>query len=408
MNQILLILVFIAGLNPCISLNTRADLFNPFLIFSGETQSLITFSHPIPEKIKLLEKVNFSFYVDQSVISQYRYMIQVPKGSNSGIEERLTQWSPWKFDGIAEILTQSFQNEGNFKFCVEFRQHSSGESKVFEKPLTVRWENPEITGNKFPVDNQYINSGKKEEVFKRAAEEYKKSYDIWFRNFKQSYNGMGLSKQPPEVLIDKLSEQIIKSSREGIINSAGKDISPKSILLPSYVLELIKKGNSDLIMVFRNPQANTAASMASASKAIQSVYTAEYETKSRTFAADTAELAQVEHALKPAGENDLLKGETDPTLKPFVNLQSESNKIQIIEDTSKKKVDYLPQADYDKMPLDSLNEKDNFGNAPLHLAILRGDSEYSELLISKGADINLKNQTSLLCILQYFLTRRRQ
>jgi len=43
----------------------------------------------------------------------------------------------------------------------------------------------------------------------------------------------------------------------------------------------------------------------------------------------------------------------------------------------------------------SINEADNYGNSPLHYAILTGEFRYANSLMNQGADLNLKNQLEL-------------
>ncbi len=43
----------------------------------------------------------------------------------------------------------------------------------------------------------------------------------------------------------------------------------------------------------------------------------------------------------------------------------------------------------------SINETDNSGNSPLHLAILTGENKYAFSLINQGADLNIKNNLEL-------------
>jgi ankyrin repeat protein len=43
----------------------------------------------------------------------------------------------------------------------------------------------------------------------------------------------------------------------------------------------------------------------------------------------------------------------------------------------------------------SINETDNFGNTPLHIAIMLREKEYTRSLINQGADLNIKNKVEL-------------
>lgn len=43
----------------------------------------------------------------------------------------------------------------------------------------------------------------------------------------------------------------------------------------------------------------------------------------------------------------------------------------------------------------SINEKDNYGNTPLHIAIMSGEHNYAKSLINLGAELNIKNSIEL-------------
>jgi len=42
---------------------------------SFSEQTPFNFTSPIPERIRIMEKVNLSFYVNQSIVFQYRYRL---------------------------------------------------------------------------------------------------------------------------------------------------------------------------------------------------------------------------------------------------------------------------------------------------------------------------------------------
>ena len=42
-----------------------------------------------------------------------------------------------------------------------------------------------------------------------------------------------------------------------------------------------------------------------------------------------------------------------------------------------------------------VNSKDNYGNTPLHYAVLGGHTEIAELLIAEGADVNARRDDGM-------------
>jgi ankyrin repeat protein len=452
-------------------LNLNFDKTNSDLLFYScrieKSQPTIEFLIPFSDKIKLLDKVDFSFYVNQSVISQYRYKIEVSAGLIGVVADELTAWSEWKSDYSINIRTQTFDKEGKCKFLVEYKLLTTNETKLFEKPFEVKWENPEVREDNYLINTEFINSGSgNAEKLKRSSDEYKKMYDEWNDKFKKEYKKLGLSGQSPELLINLLAESIIKSSKSVLVNAVGKEISARQILKPEIIQELIQNGNSDLITIYRNPEANSGATMAAVSNAASFVFQEEYkkslnnitektsapeiippviaqvvvpqkdlQTESKevvsTRQIETAVIAEVKKVADSTAaiEKNVKKvSETTAVIKPEIKKEEvliDYNKM-LLESISQKNNQLFTQSvnngantnikgnngenifhiiagkisDEKVIPVlikkrNSINKPDNYGNTPLHYAILSGETEYSKLLLKYGAEVYTKNQQDM-------------
>ena len=137
MKSILLIAIFLFGTNfDCISSTSKPhDLydFEEFLF----VQTPFNFINPVPSKIRLMEKVDLSFYVNQSIVFQYRYKLEVPQGGEATINKSLLNWSGWINKDINDIIVPKLGKEGRYKLVVEYKTHTSSETNKYEKPFDV-------------------------------------------------------------------------------------------------------------------------------------------------------------------------------------------------------------------------------------------------------------------------------
>ncbi|GEM_PF-1005717 len=118
-------------------------------VFSNETNSVnvaclpamtqmgpIYFIRQFPERLKHHERVDLSF-MKSSIISTYRYRLEIPGASQSGIDKRLLGWSAWSMEDISKIIIPNLDAEGGYKFIVEYKTKAGDETKRFEKSFYV-------------------------------------------------------------------------------------------------------------------------------------------------------------------------------------------------------------------------------------------------------------------------------
>ncbi|MBN1187435.1 MAG: hypothetical protein JXB49_34485 [Bacteroidales bacterium] len=104
---------------------------------SSSDQTPFNFTNSIPGRIRIMGKVNLSFYVNQSVVFQYRYRLEVPQGGGVSINKSLLSWTDWINRDINEVIVPKLVKEGNYKMVIEYRTHTSNEIRRFEKPFEV-------------------------------------------------------------------------------------------------------------------------------------------------------------------------------------------------------------------------------------------------------------------------------
>ena len=125
-----------------------------------QEQSPFSFTGIVPARIKIKDRVDLSFYVNQSIVFQYRLILEVPKGGETAVPRSLLTWSAWNNKDINEIIISKLGKEGKYKFVVEYKTHSSSEIKKFEKVFDVYNENPVRTSDKaqYRASNATVSS----------------------------------------------------------------------------------------------------------------------------------------------------------------------------------------------------------------------------------------------------------
>jgi len=100
-------------------------------------QTPFNFTNPIPDRIRILGKVNLSFYVNQSVVFKYRYRIEVLQGGGESINKSLLNWTDWINRDINEVIVPKLDKEGRYKMVIEYKTHKSNEIRRYEKQFEV-------------------------------------------------------------------------------------------------------------------------------------------------------------------------------------------------------------------------------------------------------------------------------
>ena len=89
--------------------------------FSLYQETPFYFLKPVPPTIKLPDKIDLSFFRNQSVVSQYRYRLEIPAGGVTAIDRNFTRWSPWISFDFIEFIIPMLDREGGYKLNIEYK-----------------------------------------------------------------------------------------------------------------------------------------------------------------------------------------------------------------------------------------------------------------------------------------------
>jgi len=299
-----------------------------------EDQIPLNFTNPIPSKIKILGKVDLSFYVNQAVVFQYRYRLEVPQGGGTNVNRSLLTWTAWINQGINEIVIPKLGKEGRYRFVVEYKTHASNEIEKYEKSFDVYDTKPLTTTataqtNTIPSPDKTIPEPTRPVADNRPSKP-KDNQDntattIKIDKNKQVNNKLILAKDKPIQEFAGNQKEYLPAKPVVVDKNLTKDYN---LLL----LESIRQKNAGLLR---------------------------------------------ESIANGAGLN--LKG------------QYGGNIFHMLDDhiASEDLISIL------KNKGTSINEPDTYNNSPLHYAILKGENIYARYLINQGANLNIKNQTDL-------------
>lgn len=198
---------------------------------------------------------------------EYRYKLDVP--GEGLVNYANNEWSSW-IDGLdGNLIYSDFIIEGRYKFSVEYRlklNHTkiASDSRYFD----VFWEYPEIREEAFNINWEKVNAAKnKKEFYSILSEEYYHSYLMWYQKAEYQYN---LLKHtiPLSELLDETGKNLVLEGYQKLLEksayASAKIVS--KIILPVTIYEIIKLGITDLILIYRNIEANKAFSMTLISK----------------------------------------------------------------------------------------------------------------------------------------------
>jgi Mg-chelatase subunit ChlD len=229
------------------------------------------------DRIKLFESAIIDFQlIPRGSSYQYRYKLDVPSDWTGGLIYAYNQWTDWLDGSDGHIVFKNFNIEGDYKFVIEFKATKNNKTIARgEKVFKVYLEYPEIEEAELLIDyNKIILAGDMKERYKIAAQEYKKSYLAWNQRFEYQYKLLKLSasidfidelvKIGVEELTWKFVEEGIKSNSASAL-AKGATTWLQKVFLPITVYDIIKQCGVNLILIYRNIQANKASIMTAAS-----------------------------------------------------------------------------------------------------------------------------------------------
>ena len=116
------------------------------------------FLKPFPTAIKLMGRAELSFFRNQSVVTQYRYRLEIPDGVNTGIERNITRWSPWIGFDFIELIVPVLDLEGGYKLSIEYRTSKNTGILKFEKLFYVYRINPAASIESSKTKTEPVNA----------------------------------------------------------------------------------------------------------------------------------------------------------------------------------------------------------------------------------------------------------
>lgn len=114
---------------------------------STSTQTPFNFTKPVPARIPVKGMVDLSFFVNHSLVYQYRYRLEVPYGAEDAINKSLIRWTDWINKDINEVLVPKLDKEGRYKMVIEYKTHISNDIRKYEKQFEVYDTDPVYNAN---------------------------------------------------------------------------------------------------------------------------------------------------------------------------------------------------------------------------------------------------------------------
>lgn len=324
----------------------------------------------VPSSLKLFSGTDLSFFRDQSIVSSYRYRIDIPAGNATAIDRILTRWSPWLTFDFIEIIIPVLDLEGAYKLIIEYQRDKSDEILRFERVFYVYRLIGAYTGD--PVESRTLPPPVEKKIETSGSVQKTPDRNTVLRNTSVSNEKMPVKtlKSKDFISLDKV---VLNTSTIDLLklNPIGKDPSQTG----ANITMSNQTGNNDTegINIFdqnTREQSNKAGIEASRSEPDNNNLLKEaFESKNVKMVKSSI--------LKGAGSN-------------FIGFEG-GNVFHLLSDSTAddEVVKVLINNNI------SLNGADDRGNSPLHLAILNSQNNYARLLINNGADLDSKNKLDL-------------
>ena len=303
----------------------------------GSEQSPFSFTNNVPGRIKINTPIDLSFYVNQSIVFQYRLIFEVPKGGESAVPKSLLSWSGWINKDINEIIIPKLGKEGKYKLVVEYKTHSSSVIKKYEKVFDVY-----IEGSTRPSDiaQSHPSIATKSSVTSIPPPIYENKTI------------------PTQSVATQLNKEI--ETKDTV--QTEKNLITKEIEINQKTELHLNEPTKESIVIPDIPEKKVLVDY-------DSILKESIENKNIVSLQESIE--------NGAGKN--FKGTYGGNV--FHSLDERTASEVLISVLKIKGF--------------SINESDNFGNTPLHYAILSGKISYAKSLINQGATLNIKNNMNL-------------
>ena len=323
------------------------------------------FQKPVPPTVKLREKIDLSFFRNQPVVSQYRFRLVLPDGGATVIDRNLFSWSAWISFNFIEIVIPILDREGGYKLVIEYRTPKNNGISKFEKPFYVYRANlmagAAVAGSTLPP----------------------------------------VTDKPPAVaehVVDAKAQKAAPATEKPVVKTTVASNKPGSITPPAntntatetitvtekITIEKVKIDQKHIILVsLEKKEVNTGAVLTQVGNifnedsvkpgADKNINAPDYN-KLLAEAIEKKDAALFRKSVQN-GAGSEIKGADGGNIFHLIdnNLADE----EIVSMLTRNGI--------------SIDGKDNYGNNPLHTAILSGNNEYARILINKSVDLNLKN-----------------
>jgi ankyrin repeat protein len=367
------------------------ESYIPELLLSQEAP--FYFLKPVPATIKLLDKIDLSFFRNQSVVTQYRYRLEIQNIGATAIDRNYTRWSPWISFDFVEIIIPMLDQEGGYKLIVEYKTSKGSEISKFEKLFYVYRVNPNANIENAKIKTVPVNhttatnstpvtekpatkaspvSNKMDSKTTPVTEKpVTKTQPVTSMTASKTEHVTKLISRRTTPVIDKIAIKTtsIDILALGNINQAKESKNDKQTPL--------KDAKDDITLKIASSSGNNSAEL-SKEPVTKEIITATDYNKLLADAIEKKDAALFRKSIQN-GAGSEIKGSNGGNIFHLMNdTISNEEMISILKNQGI-----------------SLNETDNNGNSPLHVAILAGESEYARSLINQGADLNIKNKLGL-------------
>ena len=360
--------------------------------FSIPQQEPFYFNKPIPSKIKILDKVDLSFFRNP-LITSYRYRLEIPIGRESTINKKLILWSSWTEDDFADIAVPRLDLEGSYKLIIEYKTRGGSETKKLEKLFSVYIANSPTN----PVITKAGTVPVTDKVPAKKAPSDKTAMTTTIATDKSAIKTASVTGKLPStttpatekvptgtISIDKKVTKTapvtdkITSKTSTLTVPASENLAKEKVAINDKKLDLENGKNKEVITNKTIPLTGDIIIEPPKDPVILGKSELPDYNQLLNQAIEKKDSAKLNEAIEN-GAGTKLKGENGGNIFHILD------QTMVTEDL----ILLLKKKGF------SINEPDDYGNSPLQYAILAGENDYARSLIHQGADLNFRNKLEL-------------
>jgi len=343
---------------------------------SSIEQAPFNFMNPVSSRIKLDGEANLSFYVNGAIVFQYRFRMECPSGGESSIEKAYLSWSPWITDDIKNIRIAKLTKDGKYTLAIEYRSHTSADIRRFEKSFEVYDPNPPLIAEKTTGKTVVVrDTDRGKEVPPAAGSGSKVPVNENLKKEQEETQGSKTAEATkPDIAAEKKAEPKPSPAEKPVAEtkpvSADKSVTETKPVTAEKPVAVEKP--------VTNEPSPAAKPLPAEKKVVPEQPVARDYDKLITEAIGKNDPVLLKELIN-AGAGRGFKGENGGNIFHLLgNRVAGEDLITVIKNKGF-----------------SINEADNFGNTPLHFALLSGDTQYAKSLLNQGANIAAMNKMEL-------------